>query len=189
MNTDNDWIEEIPFPSPPFFDDLRKVNWTPQFTYVHDLYQCADMINQPHEDYPYYVNNTLQVISFCIEQLKEDIYFNENIQLTSNSIKNIHRNIFSNKLGDYAGKWRDCQVRVGYHVPPHYDLLDNLMKQLEYNYYNTDLFTNEKTMVNWYTDFETIHPFIDGNGRVGGVVLAVLSYVNSDGKYYLTPRQ
>jgi fido (protein-threonine AMPylation protein) len=28
----------------------------------------------------------------------------------------------------------------------------------------------------WYQQFETIHPFIDGNGRVGGVVIAVLSF-------------
>lgn len=35
---------------------------------------------------------------------------------------------------------------------------------------------NPERIREWYVDFETIHPFIDGNGRVGGCVVALLSH-------------
>lgn len=41
----------------------------------------------------------------------------------------------------------------------------------------------------WYIDFQTIHPFIDGNGRVGGCVVALMTnYHHSDPRHrLLTP--
>jgi fido (protein-threonine AMPylation protein) len=38
--------------------------------------------------------------------------------------------------------------------------------------------TNEESIKNWYISFETIHHFSDGNGRVGGIILAAYSKYN-----------
>lgn len=41
----------------------------------------------------------------------------------------------------------------------------------------------------WYIDFETIHPYRDGNGRVGGCVVALMTiYHHPDPRHrLLTP--
>ena len=45
------------------------------------------------------------------------------------------------------------------------------------------------TLKDWYHDFETIHPFQDGNGRVGGVTVAVLARKFRPEKGWLAPGQ
>ena len=47
----------------------------------------------------------------------------------------------------------------------------------------------DEILLDWYSDFETIHPFQDGNGRVGGVVVAVYSNLWSTEGKYLAPCQ
>jgi fido (protein-threonine AMPylation protein) len=40
----------------------------------------------------------------------------------------------------------------------------------------------------WYAKFQRIHPFRDGNGRIGGIVLAWLTFNPSD-RTMLAPLQ
>ena len=82
-------------------------------------------------------------------------------------VLNIHARLFE-YLGADAGRYRQCQVWVGNDTPPSPfkvpQLMDSLGAATVDNY------------LTWYQQFETIHPFIEGNGRVGGVVIAVLSF-------------
>ena len=41
----------------------------------------------------------------------------------------------------------------------------------------------------WYWDMETIHPFLDGNGRVGGVIVAGFAHARHPEKGWLAPNQ
>ena len=168
----------------PAFQGFRKVPWNPQFFWVNDVPTVADKINLPHEDYPNRVKRTINAI-YRMESLTN---------LTLEHLLKIHRIIFDDQ--PFGGYLRECNVQVGFHRPPNYQLVEKLMNQLIIAYQDRlDSIDNLKA---WYNDFETIHPFQDGNGRVGGVILAVISHniqkeLSSVGKIalagYLAPSQ
>jgi fido (protein-threonine AMPylation protein) len=140
---------------------LRQDSWKPQFSWQTDINVIADMINLPHEDYPARVDRTKTMLNLFdnADILDEDI------------ILGIHAYIMHDLEPENRGKYRNCQVYIGRHVPPAPSEVPKYMEQI----LSVGLFANEKAAKDWYIDFETIHPFIDGNGRVGGIVLAILS--------------
>lgn len=66
--------------------------------------------------------------------------------------------------GETEGIWRDVGVTIGGVIPlPKPELLDRLMVNLVEAWGSID--SDE-----WYREFEEIHPFVDGNGRVGSIL-------------------
>ena len=84
-------------------------------------------------------------------------------------------------------------VKVGEWKPPstlYLDILLNNILPVSVTEIGTKSFKNIITdydinLLNWYKLFETIHPLEDLNGRTGGIVVAVLSYLKYG--YFLTP--
>ena len=139
------------------FQYLRVDSWKPTFEWVESSLECADKINSYHEDYPKYVKATDAVLCRSLGW----------INIPSFYLRSVHSLIFTDK--SFAGKWREVDVRVGNHTPPKLSSVDDLMDELHYSYENIRDIDN---LIEWYKDFETIHPFQDGNGRVGGVIVA-----------------
>lgn len=152
------------------------MSFNPKFEWVNrpnveDIFiEVADKINRPHEDYPRRIPATLRVI--------KDLIVNRYDFFNSFDARQVHAHIFPNL--SFSGKWRECNVLIGKETPPHFlqvpDLIENIFP----------ICREKMNLIDWYKKFQTIHPFQDGNGRVGGVIVAVLSW---DGNKMLAPLQ
>lgn len=91
--------------------------------------------------------------------------------------KNIHAVLMKRELCE-AGKFRQDFVRVGLELKPPPDQVNRLMNQWmkslqRENFRDSSLTPKNKEKIAWHYHnwFETIHPFIDGNGRTGRLIL------------------
>ncbi len=93
--------------------------------------------------------------------------------LDEESIISMHEALLGDTNPEWTGHWRTDQVRIGgasvhtaRFVPPHQDRVPGAMADLVRFIRRLDLPTFEMAAVA-HAQFETIHPFPDGNGRVG----------------------
>lgn len=68
----------------------------------------------------------------------------------------------------YVGVYRPIQVYVGSHIPPAPAMVPSMMYSWGMNM-NNDWKTLDPKMM--HVQFETIHPFVDGNGRTGRMLM------------------
>ena len=170
----------------PQFEKIKEQakNWHPKFVDVSDINELAHMINKYHEDYPLRVDKTIELI--------ENYIVLDKLQLiTETDILQMHSHFFAgegfNENHILRGAYRRVNVRVGNHRPPDFLFVDHLMKEIMPVVWHDDNITRytrfsattEIKMVEWYSLFQTIHPFQDGNGRVGAVVVAIISYIKT----------
>lgn len=81
-----------------------------------------------------------------------------------------HEEIFRETKPDIAGKFRDYMVRVGPYVAPDWREMGELMKQLM-TFVSKSRFNPVETAARAHYIFEKIHPFGDGNGRIGRLLM------------------
>ena len=103
----------------------------------------------------------------------EKLLNSPNEKLSINLVLALHRMLLSGIDNNAAGRFRsgDEWVRVGSHVGANPDFTNQLIFEA-INIYNTDeksYFLNKIAL--FHADFETIHPFCDGNGRMGRVLV------------------
>ena len=84
----------------------------------------------------------------------------------------IHRMLLTNISDSIAGRFREQNeyVRVGTHIAPAPDKINNLITKLFKKYDKKKLYFLDNIAL-FHLDFETIHPFCDGNGRIGRVIM------------------
>ena len=109
--------------------------------------------------------NLARVVVYIDKRAKEQ-------ELTLDVILSLHKMLIANIRDDIAGRFRKTgeYVRVANHIAPHpEEVVDHLTKMLME--YNAESFEHIiKRIARLHLTFEFIHPFIDGNGRIGRVL-------------------
>ena len=122
------------------------------------------------------VNNYIRAINEAIVEL-------EKLPISSRLLKNTHRTLLQSVRGEHKlpGTYRTSQNWIGGNsladavfIPPTHQLVNELMSDLEIFLNNDEI--NVPALVRIaiaHYQFETIHPFLDGNGRIGRLMIAL----------------
>lgn len=93
--------------------------------------------------------------------------------LTLELILGLHKSLLTNIDDAIAGRFRSGKewVRVGNHLGANPQFVPELMQELVdgYNLAEHSYFLD--AIAHFHAEFETIHPFVDGNGRMGRVLI------------------
>lgn len=109
--------------------------------------------------------NLARVVGYINEKATEK-------KLTLDTILLLHKMLISNIRDDIAGRFRneDEWVRVGNYIAPNpLDVL-GLLKEMLVQNQTSDADNIIRRIAKLHLTFERIHPFVDGNGRIGRVI-------------------
>ncbi len=112
-----------------------------------------------------------------------DFILNYKEDITKEFILELHRLVITNTLRQdlisQSGKYRTVQVFVGRSIPPNPSEVPNQMARLLKWYSVNKKKLHPLVFASYFhTEFEKIHPFVDGNGRVGRLLMNFILHKN-----------
>lgn len=122
------------------------------------------------------VNNYIKALNSTIKRLNE-------LPISTRLLKEAHNTLLSGVRGEHKlpGEFRRSQNGIGgssllsaVFIPPPWEKVHPLMGDLENFLHNNDTgLTDLLKIAIAHYQFETIHPFLDGNGRIGRLLITL----------------
>ncbi len=108
-----------------------------------------------------------------LAKITENLLKDTSELLTTDLILKLHKILLSGIRDDWAGRFRRAKewVRVGAHVGANPDFVPRLMNELLKDYHESGDRYFLGSIAWFHAEFEIIHPFNDGNGRIGRVLI------------------
>lgn len=103
---------------------------------------------------------------------------NSKEEITDALILYWHGKLFSETKKDIAGKFRTYLVRVGSYLAPDWQDVKSLMNDIIQFYRKNKDMNPVELSARMHYKFEKIHPFGDGNGRVGRILMNFILHKN-----------
>lgn len=135
----------------------------------------------PYEEISPERRNDWQEVNNYIKALNEAVRDLEKLPLSSRLIRKTHKTLLDSTRGGnkQPGEFRTSQNWIGgasladaVYIPPRAELVSDLMGDLEKFLHNDDIQVPSLIRIAIaHYQFESIHPFLDGNGRIGRLMI------------------
>jgi Fic family protein len=109
--------------------------------------------------------NLARVVSYIETKSKE-------CELNFETVLLLHKMLITNIRDDIAGRFRnpDEWVKVGNHIAPNPLEIEERLQKIFIEYFSNTAESIVLRIARFHLGFEYVHPFVDGNGRIGRVL-------------------